>query len=878
MPSSQSLQNLPLYFIGNQGQVDERVAYYIHGATTSVYLTRGGIAFALKGSSESERGWAVHLDFENANPDVRITGRERTDAVVSYFKGRPSEWKTGLATYATVVYEDLWPGIDLVYGSEAGKLKYTFLVEPGADPGQIRLAYRGASSVRLSEAGRLSLTTPAGDFEEEAPLSWQEHSDGRSRVDSAFEPELVSGGSEYRFGFRLGSYDRTQPLVIDPVVLSYCGYLGGTGGGNGDEGFGITVDAAGAAYVVGATTSADFPFTGGAFDTTQAGGRDAFVAKVNAAGTGLVYATFIGGTQDDIARGVAVDGTGAAYVTGETASSQGVGFPVLVGPDLTFNDVAPETDAFVLKLNAAGTALVYSGYIGGAAVDRGRGIAVDGAGAAYVGGIANSDQTTFPETAGAYDVTWNNQDGFVAKVAAGGATLTYCTYLGSGDTDTLQGIAVDAAGSAYVTGYTANSIVPVFPTTGGAYDTTANGNNDVFVTKFNAAGTALSYSTLLGGASNDFGNAIAVDATGNAYVAGQSFAGDFPRTSLQAWSGGSDGFVTKLNTTGTALVYSGYVGGTGFDAVSGIAVDAAGSAYLAGTTDSTEAQGFPVAGELDLTYNGGTGDAFSARVNVAGSALVFATYIGGSGDEQGGSIAVDTAGGAYLTGTTTSTEATFPETVGPDLTHNGAGSNDAFVAKILSTIPMYYSVGTQAAALYSGNASATSGTLTLASAAASNVGVGDEIRQGSNRYYITGRTSLDRVQHPELRRQWRHAGSHEHHLRLDGRSRSSGPSPASTAASTARRRDSPEHVQPGLRELPAQLDVLRRRRHEPTPDQHHRLHDGPDELHPGLHAHVRAARSASRSGTAGCSAPASSSTARTPTSSRSTTTTSASRA
>ena len=300
---------------------------------------------------------------------------------------------------------------------------------------------------------------------------------------------------------------------------------------------------------------------------------------------------------------------------------------------------------------------------------------------------------------------------------------------------------MDAAGSAYVTGFTANSIAPVSrrraaPTTRRPTGATTSSSPS------STPRARLSvYSTFLGGTSNDFGNAIAVDSTGNAYVAGQSFAGDFPRTSLQTWSGGSDGFVTKLNTTGTALVYSGYFGGTGFDAVSGIAVDASGSAYIAGSTDSTEAQGFPVAGSLDLTYNGGTQDAFAARVNAAGSALVFATYLGGSGDEQGGAIALDPGGSAYFTGTTTSTEATFPETVGPDLTHNGPGSNDAFVAKILSYTQMYYSVGTQAAALYSANASAANGTLNLASAAANNVGVGDEIRQGSNRFYITGRTS-----------------------------------------------------------------------------------------------------------------------------------------
>jgi hypothetical protein len=734
--AADGLASLPLYFIGNEGQVDERVAYYVHGAKTSVYLTRTGIVFATEDPSASGAGWAVRLDFEDANPDVRIVGRERTDAVVSYFKGRPSEWKTGLATWSAVVYEDLWPGIDLVYGSEGGRLKYTFLVEPGADPGRIRLAYRGASSVRMTAAGRLSVATPAGSFEEEAPLSWQDGPDGREVVASAFEPAATSDGSGYRFGFRLGAYDPTKPLVIDPVVLTYCGYLGGTAGGTGDEGFGIAVDNTGAAYVVGATTSADFPFTAGAFDTTQAGGRDAFVAKVNAAGTALVYATFIGGTLDDVARAVAADGSGNAYVAGETASSEGIGWPVLLGPDLTY---AGNTDGFVLKLNAAGTGLVYSGYIGGSGTDRARAIAVDAAGSAYVGGTTTSDATTFPETAGAYDLVLNNQDGFVAKLTVGGGAFSYCTYLGNNGAETLQAIAVDAAGSAYVAGYTDNTTV--FPTTGGAYDTTANGGNDGFVTKFNAAGSALVYSTLLGGTALDNPIAMALDAAGNAYVAGQTTSSDFPRTSLQSWSGGNDGFVTRLNTTGTALVYSGFVGGTGFDAITGIAVDTSGSAFLAGNTDSTQSQGFPVAGDLDLTYNGGFSDAFAARVDAAGTALVFCGYIGGSGDEQSGALAIDASGGVYFTGTTTSTEATFPETVGPDLTHNGPGSNDAFVAKLQSTTAIYYSVGTQAAALYSGNASAASGTLTLASAAASNVGVGDEIRHGASRYYITGRTS-----------------------------------------------------------------------------------------------------------------------------------------
>ena len=627
----------------------------------------------------------MHLDFEGANPDVRISGRERTEAVVSYLKGQPSEWKTALPTYAQVVYESLWPGIDLVYGSEGGKPKYTFLVAPGADPARIRMTYRGASRVEVTDAGRLSVGTPAGGFEEEAPYVYQEAEDGaRVPVAGAYALEPTSPEGAFGFGFRLGPYDGTRPLVLDPTVLVYCGYIGGSGN---DQGTGIAVNASGDVYIVGQTSSGNppgysppFPVTAGAFDTTYngAGGfswGDAFVAKVRADGTGLVWATYIGGSQDDRGLALALAADGSVFLTGDTASSEAQGFPLIGGPDLSYNGA---TDGFVAKLNPTGTALVYCGYIGGSAADRGWKIASDASGYAYVAGMTSSDQTTFPETTGAYDTTWNGgQDGFVAKVASDGSSLVYATYLGSPGLDSMGGIALDATGNTYLTGSTDSSS---FPTTTGPAHGSPGTAADAFVAKLNPTGSGLVYSRFLGGSSVDFAQGLAIDTAGNAYVTGQTRSGNFPRTVLQSYQGGYDVFVTKVNAAGSALTYSGYIGGAQDDQGFAIAVDGTGNAYVTGQVSSSESQAFPVTDGPDLSFNGST-DAFVAKVNSAGTALVYCGYVGGTVDEYGSAIAVDATGQAYVTGYADSTEAQgFPVTVGPDLTHNSV--TDAFVVKI----------------------------------------------------------------------------------------------------------------------------------------------------------------------------------------------------
>jgi hypothetical protein len=701
--ATRALERMPLYFIENRGQLDSRVAFYIQGRDTAIYFTAEGMTLALTEQKRGERGngrlerlslgqdrrtpqaWSrrvVKLDFVGANPRPRILAGDPMPAVVSYFKGRPEEWKAGLRTYASITYSDLWPGIDLVYSGAANRLKYSFVVKPGADPEQVRLAYRGADAVRVNGAGQLEIETPAGILQDDRPYAYQEIEGRRVAVESSYSLDQGSGGASHRYGFEVQPYDRTRPLVLDPAMLVYAGYIGG---GNDDEAYSIAVDSSGNAYVTGFTTStqATFPVTVGP-DLTYNGttDADAFVAKVNAAGTALVYCGYIGGNDDDVAYGIAVDGSGNAYVAGRTLSTEAT-FPVTVGPDLTHNGGG--ADAFVAKVNAAGTALVYCGYIGGDDDDLALGIAVDSSGNAYVAGDTASTEATFPVTVGP-DLTFNGglYDAFVAKVNAAGTALVYCGYIGGSNFDEALGIAVDGSGNAYVTGDTGSTQAD-FPVTVGPDLTFNGGSGDAFVAKVNAAGTALAYCGYIGGVGSESGSGIAVDGSGNAYVTGSTTSDEttFPVTAGPdlTYNGSGDGFVAKVNPAGTALVYCGYIGGSDGDSPGGIAVDSSGNAYVTGNTNSPEAT-FPVTVGPDLTYNGG-GDAFVAKVNDAGTGLVYCGYIGGSGTDYGYGIAVDSSGNAYVTGLTASTEASFPVAVGPDLTYNG-GSNDAFVAKVQS--------------------------------------------------------------------------------------------------------------------------------------------------------------------------------------------------
>lgn len=655
---------MPLQFVPNEGQVDGPAAFYLQGRDKTIYFAANGLTFVLNEGNAAER-WVVKLDFLGADPRAVPVSLERSGAVFSYFNGRAEDWHPGLQASSRIIYRDLWPSIDLVCEGTMDRLKSSFVVRPGADPATIRFAYRGAESVTLTPRGRLAVATPAGGFEDEAPQAWQESAGGRTGVAAAYRL-----GAEV--GFEVGAYDPRLPLVIDPTILVYCGFIGGA---TWDEGNGVAVDGLGYAYVTGNAQSQEntFPVKVGPDLTFNGWPQDIFVAKVSADGSELVYCGFIGGLGLDNSSGIAVDGAGCAYIAGRTLSAN---FPYTPGSVLVPTGTE---DAVVAKVNASGTALEYVGCIGGASEDKAVAIAVDGAGCAYVVGWTYG---LMPSKVGP-DLTANgSEDAFIAKVNAVGTDLVYCGYIGGYNNEEAYAVAVDAAGNAYVAGRGAS---PDFPFKGGPGLTTY-GWLDAFVAKVKADGTGLDYAGYIGGRWDDVCRGIALDAAGNAYVAGIT-GSDETTFMLKAgpdlsWNGGSsDAFVAKVNPDGS-LAYSGYIGGEDNDGGLGIALDAAGNAYVTGGTGSPEST-FPVREGSDMTYNG-SGDAFIAKVNPAGTGLVYCGYLGGDRDEAGWGIAIDGATNAYIVGTTFSRDPSFPVLVGPDLTANGAYPNDeeAFVAKL----------------------------------------------------------------------------------------------------------------------------------------------------------------------------------------------------
>ena len=636
--------NVALHFVANQGQWTDDVAYSARSEGATVYCTDEGIVF---GFAEGKVG----LTFSDQRR-VKPEARGLLPGVVNYFVGHDAaRWQAGVPTFQEVVYSEVYPGIDLVYEGSQRLLKYTYYLQPGSDPGQIRMTFDGVERVSVDAAtGELVIRTPWGEMRDAAPVAYQESQGVRQNIAVAFR--LIG---EHGIGFAVGAYDPDALLIIDP---EYSTYLGGSGD---DRGRAIAVDGDGNAYVTGATNPGGFPLLN-AYDSSINVNGEAFVTKLSSSGT-LVYSTYLGGSGFDYGYGIAVDGDGNAYVTGGTQSSD---FPLLNAYDSSYNG---GSDAFVTKLSSNGV-LVYATYLGGSDNDVGNSIAVDGDGKAYVAG--NSSSGDFPSL-NAFDSSYNGglQDVFVTKLSSNGA-LVYATYLGGSENDQGGGIAADGDGNAYVMGYTASGGFPIL----NAYDSSYNGEGDAFVTKLSSGG-ALVYSTFLGGNTPDVGYSIAADGHGNAYVTGRTASGNFPLLNAfdSNYNGGiQDMFVTKLSSNGV-LIYSTLLGGSSADYGIDIAADGDGNAYVTGNTDSGD---FPILNAFDTSYNGGDSDAFVTKLSSNG-ALVYATYLGGSGSDRGEGIAVDGGGNAYVTGQTFS--GNFPLLNAYDSSFNGGG--EAFVMKLL---------------------------------------------------------------------------------------------------------------------------------------------------------------------------------------------------
>ena len=578
----------PLQFEVNQGQADRQVQFLSRGPGYSLFLTSSKAVLSLKSPAGKEA--TLEMVVAGSDRSITVSGIEPSAARSNYFRGNdPAQWRTNVPEYGKVQYRQLYPGIDLTFYGNQRRLEYDFVVAPGADPHKIRLQFQGMNRMRLDREGGLHLQTAGGEVRLDRPALYQENADGsRVTVQGSFAME------RHEVLFTVGDYDKSRPLVIDPV-LSYSTFLGGSNnqndlndGKSGSYLSGIAVGADGSVYVTGLTSSTDFPTSVGTSQTALGGGVDVFVTKFNPSGTALSYSTYLGGSSNDFSDGIAIDSSGNAYITGSTSSSN---FPTTTG---TIQTSAPTSNCgFVTKLNPAGNALVYSTYLGGSVVTELTAIAVDSNGNAYVTGLDNKG---FPTTAGAFQTTVPGQENaVVAKLAVDGKTLVYSTYIGGEKADIPRGIAVDALGNAYIAGYTNSVHFPILPAVGALQPAIGNtdGTNDAFVSKINSTGTALLYSTYLGGSGRDEAYAIAVDSAGSAYVTGLTASTNFPTASpLQSALGGTtagdvDAFVAKLSSSGTSLVYSTYLGGGNPDFGEGIAVDSLGDAYVAGVTGSS---------------------------------------------------------------------------------------------------------------------------------------------------------------------------------------------------------------------------------------------------------------------------------------------------
>ena len=637
---------LPLYFIENKGQVDKVVRFYEKSSDHATFFTKDGVYLSLGRIKKNNVGQGfspalsnpkglpyeinenettsqlIKLSLLNANKNPEMVAEDLQEGKVNYFIGKdPKKWKINIPTFKTVLYKEVYKGIDIKFYGNNCQLEYDIVVKPGADPSVVKFAYEGVKSLRVTESGDLEISLADGKITQKKPIVYQEINGKRVKVAGEFKVQssklriltsnlktknspLVTRNSQlvtaFSYSFQLASYNKSHSLVIDPVLL-YSRYLGGS---DEDWSYGIAVDSAGNAYLTGTTKSADFP-TASPINKDYSGGSnygDAFVAKINASGSALVYSTYLGGSNDDIGNGIAVDSLGNAYITGMTKSDD---FPTASPIYKDYGGGTNYGDAFVTKINASGSALDYSTYLGGSKDDIGNGIAVDSAGNAYITGETKS--TDFPE--GFYNSGKN--DVFVTEINASGSAIVYSTYLGGKGDDRGSGIAVDSSGNAYITGQT-KSID--FPKASPIAGTKFGGIADAFVTKIKADGSGLAYSTYLGGSGDDWGLGIAVDSSGNAYITGRTKSIDFPKASPIARTRGggiSDAFVTKIKADGSALAYSTYLGGSADDWGFGIAVDSSGNAYIAGTTLSAD---FPKAFPIGGTIGGGITDAFVTKI------------------------------------------------------------------------------------------------------------------------------------------------------------------------------------------------------------------------------------------------------------------------
>ena len=661
-------------FIENQGQINEAVRYYTMGTRFAVYFTTGAIVLDLKdaiavegpggldlppdplGRAEPEepasrRGCSVHIKFESANPSPLVEAREKLDTEYNFFLGNdPTRWRTGVPVYCEVIYRDLWPGLSLIFREEAGGLSYEIVAESGVTLNQMNFSYAGADQTTFQKNGYYMIETSVGTLLDIRPGS--EGNLGSLAVENV--------GYEAPVGYL--ARDNPSALVWSTFI----------GGGGVDVGYAIDTDISGNLTIVVHTISPDFPVSPGAYDTAHNGNWDIAVVKCSSSGSQLLWATFLGGSGADGSQCLCLDANDNVIVGGTTES---LNFPVTQGAyDTVYN--GGHYDLFVAKLSSFGNELTWSTFVGGNNWDAGGTMAVDSVGNVLVAGYTYS--YNFPVTTGSYDTSHNGGcDVFVSKLSMSGSDLVWGTFLGASENDTCLAVALDTMDNVVIMG---NTYSPNFPVSPGAYAETYSRNGDVFLGKLAAEGNTLLWSTFLGGAYNDCGRGLVLSEVDEPIVCGSTLSPDFPTTTGafdQTYSGGGEGYISKLSNSGDMLVWCTFVGGAATDRAYTINIDDSNRPVIGGNTSSSD---FPVTADAyDSTYSGGTSDGFVAVLEEDASSLLWSSFLGGGDEDVVRHLVLAPSGHMVVTGYSGSVD--FPVTSGSyDSSFNG--SLDVFAAML----------------------------------------------------------------------------------------------------------------------------------------------------------------------------------------------------
>ncbi|HET9445090.1 MAG TPA: SBBP repeat-containing protein, partial [Steroidobacteraceae bacterium] len=703
------LEGLPLVFEENRGQADPQVRFITRGNGYTQFVTRQEVVWRLEGEQHDH---AVRMSFPGGR-SAPVHGEDALAGRANYLKGAdPANWVAGAQQFAAVRVTDLYPGISLkLYGTRE-RPEYDFILEPGADPDVIRLRFAGAERIEVGSLGELIVHTSVGELIHHRPVAFQRDRDGQSRTISA--RFVQTAANELRF--ELGRYDRSRPLVIDPVY-EYSTYLGGN---NGSEGLGgavdpwqsIAVNGAGEVYAIGVTNADDFPTTAGVLQPALNEDLDFFVVKLNAAGDALLYSTYIGGTRDEInVGGIAVTANGEVLFGGVSQSND---FPTTPG---AFEEVSNSTggadgDVVALRLNATGTALVYSTYLSSSATEKLFGFAADSAGSIYLAGSSPPNaMVPIQTTAGVINTVG---DQFLAKLLPDGSGLAYLTRWGKdfGGEIRIRAIALDSSNNVYLTGLTYATDLPLV----NPFDSTLNGGFDAYVTKINPTATGIVYSTYLGGGNVDEPRAIAVDGAGSAYVAGTT--GDFPVTAgafRTTITPNHQGFVAKLSPAGNSLAWATYFTRPGVASTNAIALDSSNRVYV--VNEANPPLDLRVGESPEACLSNVSSPSLS-RLSADGATVEYGMRIGAPMVFTGGSdisahllndIAVDSGNNVYLIGSTNSGD--FPTYRGFQGSRPPGFGSDAYIAKLSDAAPGPMPTLAFSSATYSG--SEATGTVTI---------------------------------------------------------------------------------------------------------------------------------------------------------------------